>query len=401
MSDKKSITSKELQGVSQLVEDTTAGITDLVEAMFQRILYPPFIPKTPVQHLISGISTLTFKSIKLITKSVGSGLGFSFSQLDTQLAQVPAKEKEAILSALNGIVGDYLVSKQNTLAITMQFKYQHQSIQLNKAGIQAAYPTANSRILIMIHGLCMNDRQWERNEHNHGKKLAEELNFSPIYLHYNTGQHISTNGQQFSQLLEQLMHNWPVPVEEINIVAHSMGGLVGRSAIYYGQQEDKIWLKHLKKVVFLGTPHHGAPLEQAGNYLDIILEAAPYSKPFARLGKIRSAGITDLRHGNLLDTDWDNNSSEALSDHRTSVPLPQQIDFYSIAATITKEGEPLANALIGDGLVPIKSALGNHDDANKTLQFSKTATHIVYEHNHMDVLDSQQVYSTIKRWLSC
>ena len=64
------------------------------------------------------------------------------------------------------------------------------------------------------------------------------------------------------------------------------------------------WPARLDDLVFLGTPHHGAPLERAGNWVDLLLGATPYAAPFARLGKLRSAGITDLRHGNLLDEDW-------------------------------------------------------------------------------------------------
>lgn len=106
-----------------------------------------------------------------------------------------------------------------------------------------------------------------------------------------------------------------------------MGGLVSRSAIHYGQQQQKLWTKHLKKIIFLGTPHHGAPLEQAGNFLDVILEAIPYAKPFARLGKIRSAGVTDLRYGNLLDEDWQNNDRFKMQgDQRKNISLPEQVE---------------------------------------------------------------------------
>jgi hypothetical protein len=38
--------------------------------------------------------------------------------------------------------------------------------------------------------------------------------------------------------------------------------------------------------------------------VDLILGVSAYTAPLARLGKIRSAGITDLRYGNLVDEDW-------------------------------------------------------------------------------------------------
>ncbi len=197
-------------------------------------------------------------------------------------------------------------------------------------------------------------------------------------------------------MLEQLVCRWPVPVEEIVIVAHSMGGLVSRSAVHYGIKAKHTWTKRLKKMIFLGTPHHGAPLERAGNYIDLILEATPYAKPFARLGKIRSAGITDLRHGNLVDEDWEGmDRFESHRDQRTPVPLPHGIACYSIAATTGKENMDLA----GDGLVSLKSALGQHKKADKDLRFKSSRISIVYETNHMDLLNNPEVFNQIKTWL--
>ena len=105
----------------------------------------------------------------------------------------------------------------------------------------------------------------------------------------------------------------------------------------------------LQKIVFLGTPHHGAPLERAGNWIETILEISPYSAPFSRLGKIRSAGVTDLRHGNILDEDWkDVTGSSIPGDHRkTPVPLPNNVQCYTIAATTGKESSELGDDLIG------------------------------------------------------
>src|SRR4029453_1583503 len=79
----------------------------------------------------------------------------------------------------------------------------------------------------------------------------------------------------------------------------SMGGLVARSASYHGRLARHDWLRSLRRLIFLGTPHHGAPLERGGHRLDYVMELSPYVAPFTRLGKARSAGITDLRYGNI------------------------------------------------------------------------------------------------------
>ena len=52
---------------------------------------------------------------------------------------------------------------------------------------------------------------------------------TPVYLRYNPGRHISENGRDLAHRLQALVDAWPVPVEAISILAHSMGGLVSRS----------------------------------------------------------------------------------------------------------------------------------------------------------------------------
>jgi len=118
--------------------------------------------------------------------------------------------------------------------------------------------------------------------------LATALGYTPVYLRYNSGLHTSINGRELSAQLEQLAAHWPVPIEKLTIVAHSMGGLLARSAVHYARQEGLCWPDQLKNIIFLGTPHHGAPLEQAGNWLDGIIGSTPYSAPFTRLVQLRT-----------------------------------------------------------------------------------------------------------------
>lgn len=401
MSNKKNKDSK-LQGVSRLITDATLEITDLVESMHNRIVHPPFLPSTPIQHLITNVAGITYKSIRWSAKLIGGGVDNALGLFASVSGKIKTtEESEALSSVLNGVIGDYLEKTENPLEINMQFRYESKNLALDKESLEKAYPTINGKILLMVHGSCMNDIQWTRKEHNHGSELAKDLDKTPIYLHYNSGRHISTNGKNLNELLEQLVLQWPVTVQEIVIIAHSMGGLVARSAAYYGQQEESSWIKHLKKIVFLGTPHHGAPLEQAGNYLDAVLEAVPYAKPFARLGKIRSAGVTDLRYGNLVDEDWQNfDRFEIQGDQRQNIPLPLEAECYGIAGVTGKDSTTTSAKLMGDNMVGVKSALGQHKNPAKDLNFKKKNTWIVYENNHLDLLSNPQVYNKIKTWIS-
>ncbi|MFK7773528.1 MAG: esterase/lipase family protein [Saprospiraceae bacterium] len=400
MSNKKK-TSADLQGLTRLITDATIGITDLVEAMHKRIVHPPLLPSTPVQNLVSNIANITFKNIRWGTRLIGSGTEKALGQLATVLGETKATdEREAIRSVLNGVIGDYLEKNDNPLKIDMQFRHQGKAISLDRENIKKAYPAINGKIILMVHGSCLNDLRWTRNEHNHGTTLAKELDKTPVYLNYNSGRHISTNGQELNRLLEELIQHWPVPIEELIILAHSMGGLVSRSAIHYGQQEQQSWTKYLKKIIFIGTPHHGAPLEQAGNLLDVVLENIPYAKPFARLGKIRSAGVTDLRYGNLVDEDWqDNDRFKMQSDPRKNILLPEQVACFSIAGLVGKSTTSISAKLRGDNMVSVKSALGKHKKPSKSLNFKKENTWIAEETNHSELLSNLKVYEKIKSWM--
>lgn len=390
----------DLQGITRIIADATIGITDLVEAMHKRIVHPPFLPSTPIQHLITNIASITYQNIRWTTQFIGNGLDQTLEKLAPVLGESEmTDEKEAIRAALNGVVGDYLAETENPLQIKMQIRSEGKAIPLDPKSLKQTYPTANGKILLMIHGSCMNDLQWNRKGHNHGEALAQEFGKTPVYLHYNTGRHISTNGQDFNEVVEKLLLNWPVPVEELVILAHSMGGLVTRSALHYAQQQQKTWPQYLQKIFFLGTPHHGAPLERAGNYVDVLLEAVPYAKPFARLGKIRSAGITDLRYSNLVDEDWRGNDRfEMQADRRQMVPLPENIGYYSIAAVLGKTKNYVSGQLVGDGLVGLDSALGKHRDPAKALTFKKENTLITYENSHFDLLSDVGVYEKLRGW---
>nr|HMN59664.1 hypothetical protein [Anaerolinea sp.] len=196
--------------------------------------------------------------------------------------------REAVLAALNGVLGDHLASSGNPLALSMRFRRAGQALVLRRPSLAKAIAQPTGRILILVHGLCRNDLQWERNGHDHGAAIAAEPGIghrcTPVYLHYNSGLHVSTNGREFARLVESLVRAWPVPVAEIAIVAHSMGGLVTRSAVHYASGERRAWTGKLTKIVFLGTPHDGAPLERGGNWVNVVLDRSPYTTALARLG---------------------------------------------------------------------------------------------------------------------
>lgn len=390
---------KDIQAAGKVTVDAIVGVTDIVEAMHHTIINLGRVPSKTDPLRTKGITGMVYKNIRSITKIVGKGLDVSLNQLSALIGESDSSPgREAILAVLNGVLGDYLMASENQLAIPMRFRREGKP--LTTAEIAEMIQKSDGRIAIMVHGSSMNDLQWNREGHDHGAALLRDLGIMPLYLHYNTGLHTSENGQAFADLLEAILVESPQPVD-LFIIAYSMGGLISRSACYYGELFGHTWPKQLKKIVFLGTPHHGALLEKGGNWIDNLLETNPYSAPFARLGKIRSSGVTDLRYGNVVSADWQGQDRfENSGDCRTPVPLPEGVQCYAIAGTIGKEASQVGDWLIGDGLVTVESALGRHPKPQLHLLFPETQQWVGRDMNHFEMLNHPQAYETIKKWVA-
>jgi len=389
----------DLRGASRLAVDATRRVTDLVEAMHRTIGGGPGILGRPLEAPTRLLTRPIYGSIRGVTRLVGAGIDGALARLAPLVGEsATGPEREAVLAALNGVLGDYLHESGNPLAIEMRLRRGGRPLELEPHSLRAAFPGAGGRLLVLVHGSCLDDRQWSRRGHDHGAALARDLGFSPVYLHYNSGLHVSTNGRAFAALLEELVAAWPAPLGELAIVGHSMGGLVSRSACHAGEVAGHAWRRKLSRLVCLGSPHHGAPLERGGHWIDLLLGSNRYSAPLARLGKIRSAGVTDLRFGNVLDEHWQGRDRFGHGgDVRRPLELPAGVRCYAIAATTAHEAR---RNLPGDGLVPVDSALGRHRTPALTLGFPDAHRRIVYGMGHLDLLGAAEVSSILRSWLS-
>lgn len=388
VSKKSHVRLSDVRGASRLAIDATIGLTNLVEMMHHNISRMPGVWGAPTLQPTRGVTALVYRSIRGVTQAVGVGIDSALGMLVPMLGHgASTQEGEAVLAALNGVLGDHLVESGNPLAVPMRLRRDGLPLDLRRAELAKAIPGATGRIVLLVHGLCMNDLQWLRKGHDHGEALEADVGFTRVHLQYNSGLPVSTNGYDFAEMIEALLKAWPVPVEELVILGHSMGGLVTRAAWHYGRLERHDWTRRLRKIVFLGTPHHGAPLERGGHWIDVILGSSPYTAAFARLGKIRSAGITDLRYGRVLD-----------ESSRAPVPLPEGVRCYAMAASLAREAGDLKGALLGDGLVPTDSALGHHEEPRYDMAFPKSRQWLGYGMGHMDLLDNPEVYEQIKQW---
>jgi pimeloyl-ACP methyl ester carboxylesterase len=387
-------------GLSRLIFEAADGVTGIVEQMHSSVLDTPGLP--PPTRGVRGVTRLVYRGIRGAFRVTGKGIGGAAALIDAKPDDRPtSRGRQVALAALNGVIGDHLAATGNPLAIPMRFRRDGRPLKLDMATLAEAFPNARGKLAVLVHGLCVSDLQWRRQNHDHGATLAHDLGYTPVYLSYNSGLHISVNGRAFADVLEALVAGWPVEIDELVIIGHSMGGLVARSACRYGEEAGHHWRQKLHKLVFLGTPHHGAPLERLGNWVDVMLGKTPYAAAFARLGQIRSAGVTDLRYGNLTDEDWQGRDRFARApDTRRPVPLPDGVACYAIAATTAASPGSVKDRLVGDGLVPVASALGRHEDRARSLEFPADRQWVAYETGHLDLLSRHDVYEQIARWLS-
>jgi pimeloyl-ACP methyl ester carboxylesterase len=382
----------EARGAGRLLFDASTGIVDLVEHMHRTVQKRPLVLGKPVAGPTRGITGFVYRTVRGTMGLVGRGVDQLLAPIDPFLPEGESTPgREVLVSVINGIYGDHLARSGNPLALEMQVRHDGVTFDSERPADffdGTSRPAATARLLVLVHGLCMSDQQWAHGAGGHGEALARELGYTPVYVRYNSGLPIADNGRRLASLLETLVAQWPCQVERLTLLGHSMGGLVSRSACLAATESRLSWPRRLREMVFLGTPHHGAPLERGGHGLDVLMSLSPYSAPFTRLGGTRSAGIRDLRRGTIA------------GGKQRCVPLPRKVDCYAAAATLATRRSLLADRLVGDGLVPLHSALGKHADPDRSLRLPKERQWIGYEMGHLELLRRHEVCAQLKAWLA-
>ena len=317
---------------------------------------------------------------------------------------------------VNGLFGDALDAQASSLAISLTFRTAAGAeLPLDRTGLRAALPAAGPRLCVLVHGLMSSESVWRFGGGDgvtYGELLARDRRVTPVYVRYNTGRHVSTNGRELAARLQALVRAWPVRVREISLIGHSMGGLVVRSACHYGRHTatlaDRVrrrgpWPRKVRRVVLLGVPNRGANLEVIANLASAALWSVPLPGPRllgAGLDR-RSEGIKDLRWGAVLDEDWVERDPAATGRPPLHpVAVPRRARFLAVAGSLVHPGDggrpPAVDRLLGDALVTATSAEGR--DGDGALLLPGVAVRRCPRVNHVALANRPEVYDEIVSW---
>lgn len=136
MSHQTHVRFSDIPALSHLAVEATLAITTLVAALHLAILSTPGqlypgLASTPPYGIAQRFTQLIYRSISAVTWLVGRGINVLLAPLLARAGKAHSSmERENVLAALNGVLGDHLVRTANPLAIAMQLRRAGQPLEL-------------------------------------------------------------------------------------------------------------------------------------------------------------------------------------------------------------------------------------------------------------------------------
>lgn len=386
-----------------MLAEASRGVTNTVQRMHRAIARRSFSllggTAEPAKLMHDGIAELVYTSVH-----AGITAGGAVAELAAHAAGA-SRPRGSLLessagSAAAGVLGGAFGERAYTAPAAMTVRVNSAAVPITPTSLAEAYPDASGHIVVFLHGLIETERWWyprparggEPARADFGTRLAKDIDCTPLFLRYNTGKHISTNGHELDEMLSAVVEAWPTRVTRMSIVGHSMGGLVARSAVHDAALGSKPWVHRLAHLVCLGSPHNGAPLELAAHVATWALGRFPESAPLGDLLRLRSDGIKDLRYGYVQNEQWTGRDADALllRSPRAECRVPDGARLHFVSATIGRDQHGVLARFLGDALVTPASAGDESQDALR---------HWVGGVHHFGLLHHDEVYRQLLAWL--
>ena len=283
-----------------------------------------------------------------------------------------------------GLFGDQLAEAGSPVAYPVRLRADGRDVVVSPRSLAEAYPDATGRIAVFVAGLFETEdawryraaRWWGDPTSTIGTRLAAD-GWTPVLVRYPSSQPLEENGHELAGLLRRMVATWPVAVDEIALVGHSMGGLVARHAVHAAYVDDQDWVTRCRHLVCLGTPHGGSPVARGAAAAARTLDRLPETRPIADIIELRSPGIRDLE---VTDP----------------VPDVEHVDVHAVVVLLTRHRSRLAAEVLGDLLVGASSAGGLAGDGSRVrLASARTFTGL----HHFDLLNHPDVDAHVREVL--
>jgi len=366
--------------VAITIEQISAPVEGMHRAIVDRWLRMAGPRVEPSRRLVDGLIASIYKTVRLGASALGSSIsvGFDLSTERVRLRPVWETPKGRYVQAIfNGVWGDILDKDQSPLGIELGLRDLDGSlISTDSASLGGAFPCPRARLALMVHGFGDTERRWRSDASPTLCERLEAEGFSVLHLRYNTGRAIDDNGSDLADLLEAISSEWPVEIEEIALIGHSMGGLVNRSAVAVGRSNGYTWVDVATNLVSIGTPHLGSPIEKGVHSIGLGLGLFKETRPLGAFLDGRSAGVKGLRDG--------------VSDRTEGV------QYHVIAGAVTAEPDHPLGVLLGDLVVGVRSAIGS----GRQRQVAPASVLVVGGRHHAELVHDPRVISQTAEWLT-
>lgn len=306
-----------------------------------------------------------------------------------------------IQAATNALWGDEFARQQSHMHTELGIRDPDGApVSTDAISLNQAYCAPTHRLVVLLHGLGHTERCWQGRIDDDGAPIGithalEADGFTPVFVRYNTGMRVSHNRERLSQLLDDIVDNWPAPVHEIALIGHSMGALIARGAVHTGKSAGSTWITRVRHVVSIAAPHHGSPIEKGVHCASRILDRTAEGRPLSAFIDERSAGIKDMRFGTVQDVDQD----EVVDKAQTEVsirPLGDGINHHLVAGIVTANSRNLFGLMVGDLVVRLGSATG----AGSRTKVEAANVQVFTGRTHPGLLKDPAVHSQVRAWLT-
>jgi pimeloyl-ACP methyl ester carboxylesterase len=383
----------ELRDVGDACQLVAGSIVEPVQGMHRVISDRVFKyvgpPGSPIRAVHDPMVEQIYRGIPVLAGAAGAGAASAVALRSPQLDPISRSRRgSAWHAAINGLWGDRLAERGNSLAIPLSVRNGPEALDLEPESLATAYPLASRHIVVLLHGLGQTERCWDRRGEGGESmfsSLASTPGLTPLSVRYNTGLAVEQSGQALAEMLEVIYHHWPVADPHISLVGYSMGGLIARRAWVTAAAAGMDWVPASRHLITIGSPHAGSSVAKAAQLGAAALGLARTSRPLGVFVADQSPGMKNLRDGAGVADMW--GGAVAVQSEGATVPIREHV----IAAVVTGDRSHPVGLIAGDLVVRVGSAIAASDGAENVK--------VLGRRRHFDLLADREIIEQLVSWL--